>query len=80
MTMTRTSGCSSWRRDSDQPFIPPLGGGVDRVAGPGGAAGHRRQVDQVAAAVAELVEERLGHGHGAQQVGLDHPPVVVVSV
>ena len=50
----------------------PLGGGVGGVAGAGGAPGDRRDVDQVAAAVAELVEEDLGRGHRAEQVDLDH--------
>ena len=50
----------------------PLGGGVGGVAGAGGAAGDRRDVDEVAAAVAELVEEHLGGGHRAEQVDLDH--------
>jgi hypothetical protein len=56
----------------------PFGGGVDRVAGPGGAAGDGGQIDQVATAVAELVEEHLRDGHGPEQVGLDHAAVVVV--
>jgi hypothetical protein len=55
-----------------------LGRGVDRVAGPRGTAGHRGEVDQVTAAVGgELIEEHLGRGDRAQQVGLDHPAVVV---
>ena len=50
----------------------PLGGCVAGVAGASGAAGDRRDVDEVAAAVAELVEEDLGRGHRAEQVDLDH--------
>jgi hypothetical protein len=42
-----------------------------RVAGTGRAPGDRRDVDQVAAAVAELVEKDLGRGDRAEQVGLD---------
>ena len=34
------------------------------------------RVDEVAAAVAELVEEDLGGGHRAEQVRVDHPPVL----
>jgi hypothetical protein len=57
---------------------PPLGRGVDRVAGPRGTAGHRGEVDQVAPAVGdELIEEHLGRRDRAEQVGLDHPAVVV---
>ena len=41
---------------------------------------YRRQVDQVAAAVDELVEEDLGDSDGAEQVGLDHAPVIVVCL
>jgi len=58
----------------------PLGGGVDGVAGAGGAASHRGQVDQVAAAIDELAEEDLGDGDGADQVGFDHASVVVVPL
>ena len=58
----------------------PLGGGVDAVAGAGGATGDRGDVDDVAAAVLELVEEDLGGGDGAEQVDLDHLPVVVALV
>ena len=54
----------------------PLRRGVGGVAGAGGAAGDRRDVDQVAAAVAELVEEDLGGGHRAEQVDLDHLALV----
>ena len=53
-----------------------LGGCVGGVAGAGGAAGSGGDVDDVTA-VAELVEEDLGGGHRAQQVGLDHPAAVV---
>ena len=62
----------------------PLGGGVDAVAGACGAAGDRGDVDDVGAtlgcAVLELVEEDLGGGDGAEQVDLDHLPVVVALV
>ena len=62
----------------------PLGGGVDAVAGAGGAAGDGGDVDDVAAAVGgavlELVEEDLGGGDGAEEVDLDHLPVVVALV
>jgi hypothetical protein len=45
---------------------------------PGSPTGHRGEVDQVATTVGdELIEEYLGGRDGAQQVGLDHPPVVV---
>jgi hypothetical protein len=44
---------------------------------PGGASGDRGDVDQVAAAVLELVEEHLGGGHRAEKVGLDHPAAVL---
>ena len=58
----------------------PLGGGIDAVAGPGGAAGNGGDVDDVATAVGgaglELVEEDLGGGDGAEEVDLDHLPVV----
>jgi hypothetical protein len=50
----------------------PLRRGVAGVAGTGGAPGDRRDVDEVAAAVAELIEEDLGGGHRAEQVDLDH--------
>ena len=50
----------------------PLRRGVGGVAGAGGAAGDRRDVDQVAVAVAQLVEEDLGRGHRAEQVDFDH--------
>ena len=58
----------------------PLGGGVDAVAGSGGASGDRGDVDDVAAAVLELVEEDLGGGDRAEQVDLDHLPVVVALI
>ena len=78
--VTRTSGSSSWRRDSDQPLSAPLGRCVDAVAGARGAAGDRGDVDDVPAAlggaVLELVEEDLGGGDRAEQVDLDHLPVV----
>src|SRR6185437_11914918 len=54
----------------------PLGRCVDAVAGPGGSPGDRRDVDDVAAAVLELVEEHLGGGDRTEQVDLDHLPVV----
>ena len=43
------------------------------VAGAGGPSGDGGDVDQVSAAVAELVEEHFGCGHRAEQVELDHP-------
>ena len=76
MTITRMSGWSSWRRASDQPFDAPLGRGVARVARASFASGDRRDVHEIAATVAELVEEHLGGGHRAEQVGLDHLPVL----
>ena len=60
--------------------MPHFGGGVDGVARAGSAAGYRGQVDQVAAAVDQLVEKDLGDGDGAEQVGFDHAAVVVVSL
>ena len=55
----------------------PLGRRVDGVARAGGAAGDRGDVHEVAAAVAQLVEEDLGRGHRAEQVDLDHAPVLL---
>ena len=55
---------------------PPLGCGVSGVAGPGGPPGNGRDVDQVAAAVAKLIEEHLGGRDRAKQVHLDHLAVV----
>jgi hypothetical protein len=72
MTMTRTSGWSSWRRASDQPLRPPLRRGVGGVAGTGCPPGNRGDVHEVAAAAAELIEEDLGGGHRAEEVDLDH--------
>jgi hypothetical protein len=49
--------------------------GVDGAVGAGGPAGDRGDVDQVAAAVAQLVQEHLGGRH-AEQVDLDHLAVL----
>jgi hypothetical protein len=51
---------------------PHFGRGVGGVAGASRTSGDRGDVDQVAAALAELVEEDLGRGHSAEQVDLDH--------
>jgi hypothetical protein len=58
----------------------PLGRGVDRVSWARRAPRHRGEVHEVAAAVAELVEEHLGRGHGAQQVDLHHLAVLGLPV
>src|SRR4051812_6902371 len=55
----------------------PFGGGVDAVPGAGGAPGDGGDVDDVAAAVLQLVEEHLRGGDRTQQIDLDHAPVVL---
>ena len=47
------------------------------LPGTGGAAGDRRDVYQIAATVAELVEEDLGRCHRAEQIDLHHPSGLV---
>jgi hypothetical protein len=62
----------------------PLGGGIDAVTGPCGAPGDRRDVEDVAAAVLgavlELVEEDFSGRDRAEQVDLDHVPVVLTLI
>jgi hypothetical protein len=76
MTVTRMSGSGSTRRASDHPLIPQLVAAL--AAKPPGAtrAATEETFDEVAPAVAELVEEDLGDRHRAEQVGLDHAPVL----
>jgi hypothetical protein len=62
------------------PVHAPFGGGVHAVALPGGASRDRGDVDDVAAAHFEVVEEHLGAGQRAEEVDLDHAPVVVPLV
>jgi hypothetical protein len=60
---------------------PPLGRRVGGEAGRRDATSNRGDVHQVAAAIrAELVEEDLGDCHRAEQVGLDHAPVLLALV
>src|SRR3954449_2031748 len=79
MSVTRTSGSSSCRSDSDQP-LRPIGCRVDAIAGAGGAAGDGGDVDDVATTALELVEEDLGGGDRPHEVDLDHLAVVVALV
>lgn len=58
----------------------PLGRVVGGAARPGEAAGDRGDVDEIAAAVTELVEEDLGGGHRPEQVDLDLPALLCALI
>jgi hypothetical protein len=80
MRVTRTSGRSSWRRDSDPPVEAPFGCRVHAVSRSCDLAGDGGDVHDVAAAGLELVKEDFSGGDRAEEVDLEHPPVVVALV
>src|SRR5215216_3083201 len=73
-----------WQELSAQGFRPPVeapfGGRIDAVASTRSPAGDRGDVDDVAATGLELVEEDLRGGDRAEEVDLDHLPVVVALI